>query len=85
MSDPAHVPERNREIIYKKGSLELRRKAALRRRSRIGTEWFDLRLERLEKQCERNKRNVSDRTDEQKAALKEHINPLVTTSTNVDT
>ena len=74
MSDPAHVPERNREIILKERSLELRRKAALRRRSRIGTEWFDLRLERLEKQCERNNRNASDRTDEQKAALKEHIN-----------
>ena len=66
--------ERNREIILKERNLELRRKAALRRRSRVGTEWFDLRLERLEKQCERNNRNASDRTDEQKAALKEHIN-----------
>ena len=65
--------ERNREIILKERNLELRRKAALRRRSRVGTEWFDLRLERLEKQCERNKRIVSDRTDEQKAALREHI------------
>ena len=78
----AHVPVgtqsttnliRNSEVIYKERSLELRRKAALRRRSRVGTEWFDIRLERLEKQCERNDRNVSDRTDEQKAALREHI------------
>ena len=73
MSDPAHVPERNRETIYKERSRELRRKAALRRRSRIGTERIHIRLDRLEKQCEINERNVSDRTDDQKAALKEHI------------
>ena len=55
--DLAHVPVgtqsttnliRNSEIIYKERSLELLRKAALRRRSRIGTEWIDIRLERLE-------------------------------------